>query len=520
MATISAPHPPGRFVHEELRRFLNALRFQLWWRDALVVAAASAAAGAAIGAVALEWPARPTWLSDGPLLASAVMLLALIVGVVVAGVRRPSVVRAARMADRQLNTSSRLATAAEVLEGRLGGGMAPAQLDDAWRVASTIRPAHAYPRGWRRVQAASMVVVGSLLLLALSLGGVLRPIEVPGLMGSPPPTDELTADDTLGMSDSASADAAEAAIAADLSPNPAAAAQTLEQLQAAAAQSQVDEAALQKLGDILRTTSAARDVGEALRSGNFDDASQKLVDLGRDSDQLSRISKRELANAMQRAAYDTAKLDPPLALAEDAVARGLNRQVYTETKTAMENLAKTVTDTKKGVVSQDALAKSLDQLQQQAPTVPGGGGGGDSGDYIPDIPGEEPKGAGLVRGATSTIQVPGPEGDPKTADRSGAGLDPGGDPLGDLTTRINLPPVDVNVDSQLVNDRGRDKANPAAPTVKISDTTQNGVRPSDTVQPGDPVQDVAEQTIEPSAERDAVRSFFKSAGDTSQQQTP
>jgi hypothetical protein len=357
-------------------------------------------------------------------------------------------------------------------------------------------------------------------VLALSLGGVLRPLDVPGMLGSPAQTDEPTADDTLGTSDSASASAEQAAIAADVSNNPAAAAQTLEQLQAAAAQSQASEAALQKLGDVLRTTSAARDVGEALRSGNYDDASDKLVQLGRDSDQLSRISKRELANAMQRAAYDTAKLDPPLALAEDAVARGLNRQVYAETKTAMENLAKTVTDTKKGVVSQDDLAKSLDQLQQQAPTVPGGGGGGDSADYIPDIPGEEPKQAGLVRGASSTIQVPGPEGDPKTADRSGVGLGDGGDPLGDLTSRINLPPVDVNVDSQLVNDRGRDKANPAAPTVKISDTSQNGVRPSDTVQPGDPVRDVAEQTIEPSAERDAVRAFFKSAGDPSQPQTP
>ena len=46
------------------------------------------------------------------------MLAALVVGVVIAAVRRPSVVRAARVADRQLGTSSRLATAAEVLDGR------------------------------------------------------------------------------------------------------------------------------------------------------------------------------------------------------------------------------------------------------------------------------------------------------------------------------------------------------------------------------------------------------------------
>ena len=49
--------------------------------------------------------------------------------------------------------------------------------------------------------------------------------------------------------------------------------------------------------------------------------------------------------------------------------------------------------------------------------------------------------------------------------------------------------------------------------MKISDTNQNGVRQSNVVQPGDPVQDVAEQSVEPTANRDAVRAFFKSAGD-------
>src|SRR5207237_3266979 len=119
--------------------------------------------------------------------------------------------------------------------------------------------------------------------------------------------------------------------------NAAAAAQTLEDLQAAAAQSQANEAALQKLGDALRGTAAARDVGEALRRGDYDDASNKLKTLGKDADQLSRVSKRELANTMQRVAYDSRSLDPPLAIAEDAVARALNRQVYADTRSALEN---------------------------------------------------------------------------------------------------------------------------------------------------------------------------------------
>jgi hypothetical protein len=340
---------------------------------------------------------------------------------------------------------------------------------------------------------------------------------VPGFVG--PFADQSNQTSDADASQAADASAADAAIATDPSTNPAAAAQTIEELQAAAAQSQANEAALQKLADALRGTAAAADVGDALRRGDYDDAAAKLAILGRDSDQLSRISKRELANAMQRVAFDSAKLDPPLALAEDAVQRALNRQVYSETKASLENLAKTVTDTKNGVVSQEALAKSLDQLQQsQAPTP--GGGAGDSADYIPDIPGTEPNQVGLVKGAPSTISVPGPEGDPTTATRSGTGENPGGDPLGDLTSRLNLPPNDISVDAQLANDKGRQTANPAAPTVKISDTNQNGVRPSSVVQPGDPVQDVAEQSIEPTAERDSVRAFFKTAGDTPPSQTP
>src|SRR4030088_768309 len=149
MATTTAPPPSGRIEHAELRRFLYALRLQLWWRDALAVAAASAAVGALIGAVALIWPTRQQFLGDGTLAAAWLMLAALAVGLLVAAIRRPSVVRAARVADRQLSTASRLSPAAEVLEGGLGGRLAPAQLDDAWRMASAITPWHAFPQAWR-----------------------------------------------------------------------------------------------------------------------------------------------------------------------------------------------------------------------------------------------------------------------------------------------------------------------------------------------------------------------------------
>ena len=70
---IAFPLLSGRIEHAELRRFLYALRLQLWWRDALAVAAGSAAVGALFGAIALVWPTRQQYLGDGTLVAAATL---------------------------------------------------------------------------------------------------------------------------------------------------------------------------------------------------------------------------------------------------------------------------------------------------------------------------------------------------------------------------------------------------------------------------------------------------------------
>jgi hypothetical protein len=502
MATTTAPLATGRIEHQELRRFLGALRLQLWWREALVVLAVSALLGALLGAALFL-----VWL----------VLASVALGALVAVLRRPSVGRAARVADRQLQTASRFATAAEVLDGRLGGALAPAQLDDAWRAARDVRVLHAYPRAWRRVQLAVVGLLVSLVVVALSLAGVVRPLEVTTLIGLGD-QGEQAAD---AGADVDAAAAADASLALDQASSGAAAPQTMQDLQSQAAQSQAAQAALQKLGDALRTTAAASDVGNALRAGNYDDAMAKLNALATQSDQLSRQSKRELGAALERAAVDTANTDAPLAVAEDRTARALNRNVYADTRSAMQDLSKAVGDARNGVISQEALAKELEQLQQQqnAPATPGGGGGdiGESGTgYIPDIPGEaDPRQVGLVQGVASTISVPGPEGDPNQAKRSSVGQEAGGDPFGDLTSRLDVPPNDLSVESQVANDQGRQglKANPSAPVVKISDAAQNGVQPSDVAQPGDPVQAAPEQNVEATSQRSAVRTFFQPAND-------
>jgi hypothetical protein len=509
MATTA---PFREVEHPELRRFLGALQTQLWWRRALVLICAAATLGACVAAVLLVLPTGISRAADGQMMALWVAAAVTGVGALVALVRRPSRVRAARMADRQLDLSSRLATAAEVLDGRLSGALAPAQLADTWRTVQNVSPWHAFPRAWSSVRGALGAAAVGAIILALAVTGVLATWTtalVPGLAdmaNTSTAATEAAADDVQNAVDSANN-----AAPVDASTNTAAPARTLEQLQDAAERSRLSESALQRLADSLRATAAARDVGESLRRGDYDLAATQMVELGRESDQLSRAAKRELALALQKTAQQSVELDPQLAIAEERTARALTRQSYVETRRAMEDLARAIGDAKNGVVSQEQLAKGLQQLQEQS--QPGAAAPDGEEGFIEDIPGTAPNQTGILQGANSSIQLPGPEGDPRDSNRPGAGANAGGDPLGALTSRLNVPPVEVALETMLADDRGRPVSDPAAPIVKVSETNQAGIKPSDVVQPGDPIREVAEQTVEPAAHRQAVREFFQQTRD-------
>src|SRR5713226_8911437 len=97
----------------QLRRYLDALRLQLWWREGLFSLSRGVAAGALLAVALTVWSREPSGVSS-PM--AGVALLA--AGSLLHGVtRRPSVLRAARQADRQKSLGNRLFTAAEILEG-------------------------------------------------------------------------------------------------------------------------------------------------------------------------------------------------------------------------------------------------------------------------------------------------------------------------------------------------------------------------------------------------------------------
>jgi hypothetical protein len=84
----------SQFEHQDLRRFLKALRLQLWWRDALTISAASILLGALLGVVALLWPNRSAWSDSGALVVAWAMLVGLAIGALLSTVRRPTLFRA------------------------------------------------------------------------------------------------------------------------------------------------------------------------------------------------------------------------------------------------------------------------------------------------------------------------------------------------------------------------------------------------------------------------------------------
>src|ERR1700704_3317807 len=81
----------------QLRRYLDALRLQLWWREGLFSLSRGVAAGAVLAFALSMWSQEPSGVYS-PL---AVVALFAAGSLLHGFTRRPSVLRAARQADRQ-----------------------------------------------------------------------------------------------------------------------------------------------------------------------------------------------------------------------------------------------------------------------------------------------------------------------------------------------------------------------------------------------------------------------------------
>jgi hypothetical protein len=452
----------------------------LWWRQGIGILLAAVALGALVAALL-------AWLI-GPLAGLPGFGLVLLGGLGLVMARPPHAAHAARRADRELDLANRLATANEILEGRLSGFLSHRQLADTWSVCQALVPGRVFGRGSTR-----LVEIGVAAAAALVLLGVV-------LVQRPP----------VPVVDTGSTDASTLAAAAE--PTPVAATLADAALAEPPIRSAAAEAALERLGDALRPTTAAHDVAESLQRGNSDEAAQRLRDLAQNSDQLSMPARRELARALDIAARTTTPLSQPMAKAEQDSAAALQRMQYEPERAALEKLAETVQKTGNGTLPPE-LAKAQQAAADAKPGEQQNGQQG-GGEDDPNAPYGNEKG---LRPGQESIQSSNSKGDDVIASpvnaksrlgRISAGLEVGGNPIGDPTNPLAINGVPLSLDNIFVDDRGKGPAKPDAPIVKITDSPQTGVDQPGVDQTTEPVQAASEQTRESASRRQVVRTFF------------
>jgi hypothetical protein len=501
--------------HAELRDYLQTLRTRLWWREALVLLATSSGVGAVLAMAAALVDVR----GDAPvdLQPFVIGVMAVAGGAAFAFARRPSGARAARTADHYGQLENRLATALEILEGRMHGDLAPMQLAETWRACRDFAPRTVLPTfsaALRNTTVAAIISAGVAIVVISHVDdlrawstGWLPPVQTRDDVGVPPPLDASAAsptqlEATSGVASIGQPDDMSAATTARLR----------DQIQQQDAQSRARQDAVAKLANTLQGTAAAQDVGASLQRGAYDTAAGQLRDLARESDQLSASSKLELARALLQVSKDSGSLDQSLATAEEEAARALGRGDYLNARGALENLAQVVSSPPQ---SPD-VARQLQSLQRQNGSTAGSGvcGGGDAYAAAPvDCSPAALYSTGAMRSSVQRSDVPSPlagNGDVG----SGAGYASGGggaSPLGDTVTRIDTSGDNVvQVDLTPSGAQGRGgQPDPKAATTVISQMDQKDVVQNGVPQPGQPIVDVAESTSVAPAQGQTVRSFFQ-----------
>lgn len=491
----------------QLRRTLHSVQRRLWWRSAAAAGLRGLAYGACLGlvlvAVALWEGYSPDWLQPLPA-ATALGAFVLLAGLL----RRPSGSLAARLADRRLDLEDRLATALEILDGRLSSPLADRQLLDAAQVVGDRRLGEVAPLGELRPIAARSA---ALLIAFVSLYAVGGQFE-PG--GSPVATlrgqlEELV--QRTGLLAQAAAqlpllgESNELDPFAAVPPTPLLNAQTEEQLRERLARSRSQQAALSRLARSLMGTAAAREVGEHLQRGNYAQAAAALRTLARENDQLSRQAKTELSEALRQAAGETMDVSPDLARQEDRAARALAGRDYRATQQALERLSQAVAEAGQQVIPQEELAQALQRIQEERHAM---------GDLEFDSTGQASPGefqfsegqAGAF-GPGLTLEedlgMNGPSGSPSANVGS---YNPNARP-----TRLNVAGKEVQVEGRPSGrGEGRGLSRSGSPAVSIKDTDETGALLEGVPQPTDPVRDTAERINVPFGHLQTVRDYFKS----------
>lgn len=488
---------------------IRALRRRLSWYRVVEGTLRGLGLGAAAGLLLLlaaMWEGRePTWLQP-----HVVASLLALTSLVFALLRAPSATYAARLADRRLDLEDRLATALEILEGRLNSPMAGRQLVDAWGVVQGQPAGRVAPLSALERPALASGALVALFVATLMVANSIDPADNPLFALRRSVEEQVLRSGlfarVLGLpvtTEDEGVDPFAAQVPAPLL-NP----QTEAQLREQMARSRGQQAALSRLARALTGTAAAREVGEQLQRGNYAQAAAALRSLARENDQLSRQAKVELSEALRQAARETAELSPELARQEERAARALSGRDYRSTQQALERLSQGITDAGREIIPQQELAQAWQRLQEERRGQGEAEWTASSSSYQEGF--EE--GFQFIEGGSLAPpgEVLGEEdiGMANPANQPGASV--GAFNLSGKPTRLNVVGQELLIEGRPTGTgEGRGSSRAEGPAVTLKNVEESGAVLEGVPQPTDPVRDRAERTTIPLGHQRAVHDYFQ-----------
>jgi hypothetical protein len=131
-------------------------------------------------------------------------------------------------------------------------------------------------------------------------------------------------------------------------------------------QSAAQKEALEEMAKQLASSEsvAARQIGEALKSGDPEKSKEALKQAGENADKMSAQERRELAEALRGARDQAAALDPELARRLNEAADALEHDDTASAQKALEDAGEYVKSAQEAQATQEQIRQALSQLQQ------------------------------------------------------------------------------------------------------------------------------------------------------------
>ncbi len=392
---MQTPTLTGQFTQTltevDLFRLVRAVCRRMWLKDTLrVTPRAMALALVGILAGQLLGPRLGTVAA-----AATVVGLAAGLALLISRARRmPGTMAGAIQLDLGLDLKERVSTAIHLVETGAGGALAAEQIADAGRHAWSANMGAAYrvAMPWRDLGVATLLGIAVALLAVTSIGVSLRErLETSSAVEG-------------GVASTAEAEALSGRLNAGQSVEGAMAERELDELRRALEQLEISSnpealaqrAALEALGQELRTSSVSRDFGRELEDGNLTVAAAELGRLTEAIPEMNAGELEELQRDLERAAKITAD-DPILGAEFSRAAQSLDTGQRRAAGKDMAQAAESVGRLAPVLAAEEDLQERIAALEREISERQGAGG----------MPGREPSDSGDAAAPSDTGDLDG-----------------------------------------------------------------------------------------------------------------